>query len=122
MKLTQKDIEFLEKLHGLLQLKGLRIEKRPGRPSYFVLRGNYGERIDRCFDMTRQGVRWRFHHVFTNIYVAAYETIFVIERRFGTSLRNEAMAISRERVLLRRRFMGGQMGEETSRPDDKNED
>ena len=101
MKLTEKDMVFLDRLRRLLDEKDLWIEKRKSLPSYFVLRGNYGDKINETFHMTRQGVRWRFHHIFTEVYVAAYETVFMIERNFGTSLRQSAMEISRERYLLR---------------------
>ena len=101
MKLTEKDMLFLDRLRGLLDEKGLWVEKRRGVPSYFVLRGNYGDKISDTFHITRQGVRWRFWHIFNTTYIAAYETVFMIERNFGASLRNAAMQISRERYLLR---------------------
>ncbi len=101
MKLTEKDKTFLEKLRLLVEEKELWIEKKTSSPSYFVLRGNYGDKIDQTFSMTRQGVRWRFWHIFNRIYVSAYETIFLIERNFGTSLRQSAMEISKERFILR---------------------
>ena len=103
MKLTEKDKMFLEKLHDLLESKQLWIEKKSAVPSYFVLRGNYGEKISEAFGMTRQGVRWRFHHIFTDIYVEAFEVIWMVERNFGASLRQAAMEISKERFLLRER-------------------
>ena len=101
MKLTDKDKAFLDQLPQLVEEKSLWIEKRPGWPSYFVLRGNYGDKVAQSFGMTRQGVRWRFHHIFTQAYVAAYETIFFVERYFGPSLRQNAMEISKERFILR---------------------
>ena len=101
MKLTEKDKEFLDKLRRLVEEKSLSIEKKQAAPSYFVLRGNYGDKIDQAFAMTRQGVRWRFWHIFNRIYISAYETIFFVERNFGSSLRQSAMDISRERFLLR---------------------
>ena len=52
-----------------------------------VLCGNYGDRIDRCFGMTRQGVRWRFQRLFNEVYVSAYETIFFLESLIGPYLR-----------------------------------
>ena len=67
MKLTEKDKFFLEKLRRLVDEKNLWIEKKQGMPGYFVLRGNYGDKIDEAFEMTRQGVRWRFHHIFSHI-------------------------------------------------------
>ena len=103
MKLTEKDKEFLERLRSLVEEKYLWIEKRHGMPSYLVLRGNYGEKIDQVFGMTRQGVRWRFWHIFNHMYVSAYETIYMVERSFGPSLRQAAMEISKERFVLRER-------------------
>ena len=100
MKLTQKDKEFLERLKHLLESRDLWVELKPGSPSYMVLRGTYGQKIHSTFRMTRQGVRWRFHRVFSEIYVSAFETILAIERTFGTQLRDHAIAISKERYAL----------------------
>lgn len=77
------------------------MELRPGRPSYMVLRGTYGEKIHKTFRMTRQGVRWRFQRLFNNVYVEAFETILMIEKTFGTQLREHAVRISMERWALR---------------------
>jgi hypothetical protein len=52
--------------------------------------------------MTRQGVRWRFQRLFNEIYVSAYETIYWIESQFGTALRQDALAIARERIRDRK--------------------
>jgi len=54
--------------------------------------------------MTRQGVRWRFQRVFTDLYVQAFETILLIERVFGSALRDYAIRISKERFELRRQM------------------
>lgn len=81
--------------------KDLRVELRPGSPSSMILKGTYGEHIDRSFHMTRQGVRWRFQRVFGEIYVSSFETILTIEKIFGTQLRDHAIRISRERYQLR---------------------
>lgn len=81
--------------------KHLWVELRPGQPNSMILKGTYGEHIDRCFHMTRQGVRWRFQRVFSQIYVSAFETILMIERDFGSQLRDHAIRISRERYALR---------------------
>ena len=101
MKLTEKDAEFLDKLKLLMETKDLSVELRPDRPSFMVLRGTYGEKIFKCFRMTRQGVRWRFWRVFNDIYVSAFGTILYIEKVFGTRLREHAIRISKERYSLR---------------------
>ena len=103
MKLTEKDGEFLMRLRALLDEKGLSIEFRQSEFAHFVLRKNYGERIDKEFGMTRQGVRWRFNHVFNEIYVNAYTAIVMIESAFGTELRRHALSIAKERAELRER-------------------
>ena len=104
MKLTEKDAEFLDKLKLLMETKDLSVELRPDRPSYMVLRGTYGEKIFKCFRMTRQGVRWRFWRVFNDIYVSAFGTILYIEKMFGTQLREHAIRISKERYAMRRQM------------------
>ena len=101
MKLTAKDKEFLEELRKLVELKDLWVELKPDRPSYMVLKGTYGEKIHKTFRMTRQGVRWRFQRLFCHVYVEAFETILMIEKTFGTQLREYAVRISKERYELR---------------------
>jgi len=54
--------------------------------------------------MSRQGVRWRFHRLFNEIYVSAFETILFIERIFGTQLREHAIRISKGRYALRQQI------------------
>jgi len=71
-----------------------------------VLKGTYGEKIHKTFRMTRQGVRWRFQRLFNHVYVEAFETILMIEKTFGTQLRDYAIRISRERYEVRREAMG----------------
>ncbi len=66
-----------------------------------ILKGTYGNKIHQTFGVTRQGVRWRFHHLFSRTYVGAFETIVFIEKVFGTQLRDYAIRISRERYALR---------------------
>jgi len=102
MKLTEKDMTFLENLKNLMESKDLWVELKPGRPSYMVLKGTYGEKIHKTFRMTRQGVRWRFYRLFNHVYVEAFETILFIEKTFGTQLREYAIRISRERYEFRR--------------------
>lgn len=101
MVLTEKDKQFLERLRELLESKDLRVELRPDQPSYMVLRGNYGDKVDQAFHMTRQGVRWRFHRLFNDVYVSAFSTILFVEKTFGPQLRDYAVRISRERYALR---------------------
>ena len=122
MKLTEKDRDFLSKLKRLMDLKDLRVELQRDRPSYMVLRGTYGEKIFKTFRMTRQGVRWRFHRVFNDAYISAFESILMIETTFGTHLREHAIRISKERHTLRQEL--GRLGYESAdalRRRDKNE-
>jgi len=53
--------------------------------------------------VTRQGVRWRFQHIFGSAYIAAFETILAIEKIFGTQLREYAIKISREKHAIRQK-------------------
>jgi hypothetical protein len=103
MKLTLKDKDFLEKLRSLLESKELSIELKEAGLKRFVLHRNYGDKIETEFNMTRQGVRWRFHRLFNEIYISAYETVYWIESLFGTYLRQQAMEIVKERVDLRKK-------------------
>jgi len=103
MKLTVKDKAFLERLKPLFSSKDLKVELKKDGFKRLVLRQNYGEKIDSCFNMTRQGVRWRFQRLFNEIYVNAYETIYFVESLFGTELRQKALEIARERVELRKK-------------------
>ena len=98
MKLTQKDAEFLAKLKQLMEDKDLRTELKNAGFKYFVLRRNYGDRVESVFGMTRQGVRWRFQRLFSEIYVSAYTTILWLESHFGTQLRGQAMQIAKQRI------------------------
>lgn len=101
MRLTHKDIEFLGMLRRMMEAKDLNVELRSGKPSYMVLRGTYGDHVQRAFHITRQGLRWRFQRVFNDVYVSAFETILFIETHFGTGLRDHAIRISKERYALR---------------------
>ena len=105
MKLTEKDKTFLENLKKLMESKDLWVELKPNRPSHMVLKGTYGEKIHKTFRMTRQGVRWRFQRLFCHVYVEAFETILMIEKTFGTQLRDYAVRISREEYELRREIL-----------------
>jgi hypothetical protein len=101
MKLTVKDKEFLERLRKLMETKELSVELKTDGYKRMVLRGNYGDKIERSFGMTRQGVRWRFNRLANEQYVAAYETIYLVESLFGTELRQLALDIAKERVCMR---------------------
>ena len=96
--LTTKDAEFLAKLRTLMEEKDLAIELKNAGHKYFVLRRNYGDRIESVFGMTRQGVRWRFYRLFNEIYVSAYTTILWVEANFGQELRHQALEIARQRT------------------------
>jgi hypothetical protein len=103
MKLTLKDKDFLERLKSLLKAKELSIELKQDGMKRLVLRQNYGDKIESEFGMTRQGVRWRFQRLFNEIYVASYESIYLVESQFGTGLRLAALEIAKERVQLRQK-------------------
>ena len=103
MKLTLKDKDFLERLSRLMRSKDLSIELKQDGAKRLVLRRNYGDKIESEFGMTRQGVRWRFQRVLNQVYVSAYESIYLIESQFGTELRQKALEIARERVELRKK-------------------
>ena len=90
----------MEKLKKLMDSKDLCVELKPDRPSRMVLKGTYGEKIHKTFGVTRQGVRWRFQHIFGKIYVEAFEAILFIEKNFGPQLRDHAIRISKERYAL----------------------
>ena len=84
-----------------MESKDLHVELQPARPSYMILRGNYGDKIHAAFRMTRQGVRWRFQRLFNDVYVNAFSTILFVEKTFGTQLREHAIRIAKERYVLR---------------------
>ena len=100
MKLTIKDKTFLSRLRTLLDERQLSIELKEDGLKHLVLRQNYGDKINAAFGVTRQGVRWRFNHVFNDIYVDAFSSILLIESSFGTEVRHHALAIARQRVEL----------------------
>jgi hypothetical protein len=103
MKLTCKDKDFLERLKRFLETKELSIGLKNDGYKRFVLRQNYGDKVEREFRMSRQGVRWRFWRLFNDVYVSAYETIYFVETHFGVDLRQKAMEIAKERVELRKK-------------------
>ncbi len=77
------------------------MELKRNSPGYMVLKGTYGQKIHKTFRVTRQGVRWRFQRLFNSVYVEAFLTILMIEKIFGTQLRDYAIRISKERYNLR---------------------
>ena len=103
MKLTSKDKDFLERLKKLLDEKELAIDLKEDGYKRFVLRQNYGDKVEKEFHMSRQGVRWRFYRLFNEVYTEAYQVIFFVESNFGTELRQMAMEIAKERVELRKK-------------------
>jgi hypothetical protein len=103
--MSEKEKVFLEKLRKLIDSKDLRVELRSGQPSYMILKGTYGEKIHKTFGVTRQGVRWRFQHLFGKIYVESFETIMFVEKIFGSQLRDYAIRISKERYALRQKVL-----------------
>jgi hypothetical protein len=105
MKLSVKDKEFLERLKVLLEAKELQIKLKEDGVKRFVLCQNYGDKIEAHFGMSRQGVSWRFHCLFNEIYVSAYETICFMETYFGPELRKDAMEVAKERVALRKKVL-----------------
>ena len=109
MSLTEKDKEFLERLKCLIDSMDLSVELKRDSPSYMILRGNYGEKIHKTFHMTRQGVRWRFGHIFNQAYVSAFETIMMIEQTFGARLRENAIKISKQRYTLHQQAMSNRL-------------
>ena len=98
--MTEKDKEFLTALRKLMDSKDMSVEFKPDTPSRMVLKGTYGEKIHKIFGVTRQGVRWRFQRLFGQVYVEAFLTILMIEKTFGTHLRDYAVRISKERYIL----------------------
>ena len=103
MKLTLKDKDFLERLRQFMKAKELSIELKQDGMKRLVLHQNYGDKIESEFGMTRQGVRWRFQRLFNEIYVASYESIYLVESQFGIGLRKAALEIAKERVQLRQK-------------------
>ena len=103
MKLTEKDKDFIEKLKILLESKELSIELVDDGLLRLVLRQNYGDKIESEFKMTRQGVRWRFHRLFNEVYLNAYLTIFWIESNFGVGLREKVIRLAKQQVELRKK-------------------
>jgi len=103
MNLSEKDKVFVERLKKLCDENQLEIELKDVGVKYMVLRQNYGDKVESSFGMTRQGVRWRFHRLFNEIYVSSYETIYWVESSFGTGLRSMALEIVKERVEMRKK-------------------
>ena len=105
MRLSAKDREFLDRLAALIDQDVLWVERTMESPMYFVLRGNYGQHVEKEFRLTRQGVRWRFFRLFNEIYTSAYETIIFIEKELGTHYRQDAIIIAHDRYVVRRRAL-----------------
>lgn len=121
MILSEKDKVFIERLKRLVEAKQLSVESKDSGYKYLILRQNYGDKVEQCFGMTRQGVRWRFHRLFNDMYVGAYETIYFVESNFGTSLRPMALEIVRQRVALRKKAQNLGFGDAYRRETDVSE-
>ena len=122
MNLSEKDKVFLERLKKLCDENQLEIELKNVGVKYMVLRQNYGDKVESSFGMTRQGVRWRFHRLFNEIYVSSYETIYWVESSFGTSLRSMALEIVKERVEMRKKANKMEFFSTPRRENDSSED
>ena len=122
MNLSEKDKVFLERLKKLCDENQLEIELKDVGVKYIVLRQNYGDKVEGSFGMTRQGVRWRFHRLFNEIYVSSYETIYWVESSFGTSLRSMALEIVKERVEMRKKANKIEFFSTPRRENDESED
>ena len=105
MRLSGKDMEFLERLRELLDADVVWIERTADQPSRFVLRGNYGSRVEDRFRLTRQGVRWRFQRLFNDLYVDSFAVLLFIEKQLGPRFRQDALVIAHERFVLRQKAL-----------------
>jgi hypothetical protein len=54
VKLTVKDKEFLERLRELIQNRELSVDLKTDGYERMVLRGNYDDKIEHSFNMTRR--------------------------------------------------------------------
>ena len=105
MRLSAKDKEFLERLRDLLDSDVVWIERTTGQPSRFVLRGNYGSRVEGRFGLTRQGVRWRFQRLFNDLYVDSFAVLLFIEKQLGPQFRQDALIIAHELFVIRQKAL-----------------
>jgi hypothetical protein len=105
VRLSEKDIEFLERLRELVDADVLWIERTQKQPLRFVLRGNYGSRVEDRFGLTRQGVRWRFKRLFNDLYVESFAVLIFIEKQLGAQFRQDALIIAHERFMLRQKAL-----------------
>ena len=121
MKLTVKDKDFLERRKALLAEKELSIDLKEDGYKRLILRQNYGEKVEKTFNMSRQGVRWRFYRLFNEVYVSAYETIYFVECFFGPDLRQMAMQIAKERIELRKKAQKIEFFDASRRESDQSE-
>ena len=105
MRLSEKDKEYLERLRELVDADVVWIERTLNHPSRFVLRGNYGSRVEERFGLTRQGVRWRFQRLFNDLYVESFAVLLFIEKQLGPQFRQDALIIAHERFMLRQKAL-----------------
>ena len=95
----------MERLRTLMDEKELSVELTEDGLKHLVLKKNYGDKIEAHFGLSRQGVRWRFHRIFSQMYPEAYSAILFIESHFGTDLRSAAMAIAKQRAEMRKKAL-----------------
>jgi hypothetical protein len=122
MRLSEKDKEFLERLRELVEADEVWIERTLDRPSRFVLRGNYGSKVEDKFGISRQGVRWRFQRLFNDLYVDSFAVLLFIEKQLGAQFRQDALIIAHERFLLRQKAMQDQSFKEANSYRGKDQD
>ena len=73
-----------------------------------------------CIAPNRIGVRQRFQQLFSRVYVEAILTILIVEKILGTQLPEHTVKISKERYVLRRQALQGNIESivlETDAPD-----
>ena len=122
MRLSAKDKEFLERLRDVVDADALWIERVLDQPSRFVLRRNYGARVEERFGITRQGVRWRFQRLFNDLYVESFAVLLFIEKQLGPQYRQDALIIAHERFALRQKALQNQSFREANSYRGKDQD
>ena len=122
MRLSQKDKEFLERLKELVDQDVLWIERTMDQPMRFVLKGNYGTRVEQKFGISRQGVRWRFERLFNQLYVDSFAVLVFIEKLLGPQYRQDALIIAHDRFVLRQKAAQSQSFKEANSYRGKDQD
>lgn len=122
MRLSQKDKEFLERLKELVDQDVLWIERTMDQPLRFVLKGNYGTRVEQKFGVSRQGVRWRFERLFNQLYVDSFAVLVFIEKQLGSQYRQDALIIAHDRFVSRQKAVQNQSFKEANSYRGKDQD